>query len=139
MKMTVEEVLEAIQKKLDSLDKRISGLEAQPSDKGEKLAKKLSIREFLLSKKPKNDVDITLVVGYYLENYQSYTSFNITDIEAGFRSSKETPPDNVNDKINKNIHKGFLMDAEEKKGGKQAWVLTNLGIQYIENDLKIPK
>ena len=137
--MSVEDMLEAIKKQLENHEKRISDLEAKPDDKGETAIKKLSTREFLISKKPKTDVDKTLVVGYHLENYQDYSSFNIADIEVGFRSAKEPVPKNTNDTINKNIRKGFIMNAEDKKDNKQAWVLTNLGLQYVENDLKKPK
>lgn len=137
--MSVENVLEAIKKHLENHEKRISKLEAQPELKDKLTAKKLSIREFLISKKPKTDVDKTLVIGYYLETYQNSLSFNISDVENGFRQAKETVPKNINDTINKNIRKGFIMGAEDKKDGKQSWVLTNLGLQYISNDLKKPK
>ena len=134
--MSVEGMLEAIKKQLENHEKRISHLEAQPKIKEEPTTKKLSIREFLISKKPKTDVDKTLVISYHLESYQDYPSFNIAHIENGFRSAKETVPQNINDIINKNIRKGFIMDTEDKKDGKRAWVLTNLGLQYIENGLK---
>ena len=134
--MSVDDVLEAIKKQLENHEKRITNLEAKPNAKAGTATKKLSIREFFITKKPKTDVDKTLLVGYYLENYQAYSSFNTSDIEAGLRSAKEPGPTNTNDIINKNIHKGFIMDAEEKKENKQAWVLTNLGIEYVDNDLK---
>lgn len=134
--MSVEEMLDAIKSQLENHEKRIAYLETRPEDKGGTTTKKLSIREIFISKKPKTDVDKTLVVGYYLENFQNCTSFNISDIEVGFRSAKEPPPININDAVNKNIRKGFIMSANEKKNNKQAWVLTNLGIQYVDNDLK---
>ena len=134
--MSGEDMLDAIKSQLENHEKRIAYLETRPDDKGETTTKKLSIREIFISKKPKTDVDKTLVVGYYLESFQNYTSFNISDIEVGFRSAKEPPPININDAVNKNIRKGFIMSADEKKNNKQAWVLTNLGIQYVDNDLK---
>jgi hypothetical protein len=134
--MSVEDMLNAIKSQLEDHEKRIAYLEKRPDDKGETTTKKLSIREIFISKKPKTDVDKTLLVGYYLEIFQDYTSFNVSDIEVGFRSAKEPPPGNISDVVNKNIRKGFIMSAEEKKDNKQAWVLTNLGIQYVDNDLK---
>jgi len=134
--MSVENMLNAIKSQLEDHEKRIAYLEKRPDDKGDATTKKLSIREIFISKKPKTDVDKTLLVGYYLEIFQDYTSFNISDIEVGFRSAKEPPPGNISDVVNKNIRKGFIMSAEEKKDNKQAWVLTNLGIQYVDNDLK---
>ncbi len=134
--MSVEDMLNAIKSQLEDHEKRIAYLEKRPGDKGETTTKKLSIREIFISKKPKTDVDKTLLVGYYLEIFQDYTSFNSSDIEVDFRSAKEPPPVNINDVVNKNIRKGFIMSAEEKKDNKQAWVLTNLGIQYVDNDLK---
>lgn len=134
--MTVEDMLDAIKNRLENHEKRIAYLETRPGDKGGTTTKKLSIREIFISKKPKTDIDKTLVVGYYLEKLQNCTSFNISDIEVGFKSAKAPTPKNINDTINKNIRKGFIMSADEKKNNKQAWVLTNLGIRYVDSDLK---
>lgn len=54
------------------------------------------------------------------------------DIESGFRAAKEPLPKNINDNINKNISKGHMMEAEQKKDNKLAWVLTNTGEQCVE-------
>ena len=134
--MSVEDMLNVLKSQLEDHEKRITYLEKRPDDKGEATTRKLSIREIFISKKPKTDVDKTLLVGYYFENFQGCTSFNTSDIEVGFRSAKEPPPANINDAVNKNIRKGFIMSAEEKKDSKQAWVLTNSGIEYVDNDLK---
>jgi len=85
------------------------------------LSKKTSIKEFLLEKSPKSDVQKTLCIGYFLEKYEGYASFNLKDIEDGFRKSKETVPGNISDKTYKNIAQGLLMDAKEKKDNKKAW------------------
>ncbi|MEM2125724.1 MAG: hypothetical protein QXQ53_04935 [Candidatus Methanosuratincola sp.] len=63
-------------------------------------------------------------------------SFNVQDLEKGFRDAKEKVPVNVNDCVNKNIRKGHMMDAEEKKDGIKAWCLTNSGIEFVDNSLK---
>lgn len=129
--MSVEDMLEAIKKQLENHENRICFLEAQPQNKEVSTGKKLSVKEFLISKKPKTDIDKTLIIGYYLENSDNCLPFNAKDIENGFRNAKETSPKNVNDVINKNIRKGFMMEAKEKKDGKMAWELTNLGEQCV--------
>ena len=131
--MTVEDTLEAIKKQLENHEKRICSLEAQPPKKEISTGKKLSVKEFIISKKPKTDVDKTLVIGYYLEINDDCSPFNAKDVEGGFRNAKETPPKNINDAINKNIRKGFMMEAKEKKDGKMAWELTNLGEECVES------
>ena len=45
------------------------------------------MKEFLLSKKPKNKVQTTLSIGYYLEKYEQMSTFNTKDLETGFRVS----------------------------------------------------
>jgi len=98
--------------------------------------KPISIREFLLSKKLQNDVQKTLAIGYYLEQYQNMTRFNVKDLEDGFRKAKEPLPSNINDKVNMNIKKGHMMEAKEKKDNLRAWYLTNTGMNFIERNLE---
>lgn len=134
--MTVEETLEAIQKKLENLEKRISSLEVQPSIKEEPTRKKLSINEFLRSKRPKNDVLKTLVIGYYLEKYEGYSSFNVKDLEEGFRDAREPVPKNINLAVIGNISKAHMMEDKERKDKIKAWYLTNSGEEFVDSDLK---
>ena len=54
--MSVEDMLDAIKSQLENHEKRIAYLETRPDDKRETTTKKLSIREFFISKKPKTDV-----------------------------------------------------------------------------------
>ena len=137
--MSNEEIFEIIKKQLEEHEKRISRLEALSQTKPELIAKKLSVKEFLLSKKPMNDVQKTLVIGYYLEKHEGFASFNVKDLENGFRSSKETVPTNINVGVDRNVGKGYIMDAKEKKDNKRAWVLTNSGEQFVESGLKEKK
>jgi hypothetical protein len=131
--MTLEDEITEIKKKLDNFEKRISTLEAYMPKKPEAL-KKLSIKEFLLSKKPKSDVQKTLVIGYYLEKHEGYSSFNAADIEEGFGSAKETVPKNINLCIIRNVQKGHLAEAKEEKNSHKAWYLTNTGEIFVENN-----
>lgn len=131
-----EEIID-IQKKLEEHESRISKLESFFQTKPEAVKKVVSIKEFILSKGPKDDLQKTLTIGYYLEKFVGYSTFNIKDLENGFRSAKETVPRNINDCVYKNIKKGgYLMEAEEKKDRKKAWTLTTSGEKYIENNFK---
>jgi hypothetical protein len=100
------------------------------------IAKRLSVKEFLLEKQPNNDVSKTLVICYYLEKLDGLTSYNIKDIEGGFRRAKEPVPVNINYKVIKNIEAGYLMEAEEKKDKLKAWCLTNTGEGVVNNGFK---
>jgi len=129
-----EEIIE-IKKRLEEHERRISKLEGLPQGKSA-VAKKSSVKEFILSKKVKDEVQKTLAIGYYLENYEGLTSFNVKDLEGGFRKAKEQIPGNINDKVNLNIAKGHMMDAKEKKDKLKAWVLTNSGEKFVQNDFQ---
>ena len=130
-----EEIME-IKKKLKEYEERISKLESLSQTKPETVEKKISIKEFILSKKPKNDVQKTLVVGYYLEKYKNYSPFNVKDLKRGFITAREKVLKNIGDKVQKNIKKGHMMEFEEKKDNLKAWILTNSGEKNIESGFK---
>ena len=134
--MLEEDSLKDIVKKLEDHERRISALEGMPDRKLKTAIKALSIREFVLTKKPKDDVARTLVVGYYLEHLEGMDKFNAKDLAKGFRSAKEPLPANINDKVNSNIHKGHMMLSNEKKDKFKAWVLTNSGEKFVEDGMK---
>lgn len=134
--MTENDELKKIKETLEDHEKRIALLEKASSEKKTRNAyKKVSIKEFILQKQPKNDVLKALAIGYYLEKYESFVSFNAKDIEKGFRDAREKVPPNVSDKIQKNVEKSHMMEAEEKDGLK-AYSLTNSGEKFVENNFK---
>ena len=133
--MAEEGIIKDLMKRLDDHERRISVLESAPAKKIQAEGKKLSVKEFLLTKKPNDDVQRTIVIGYYLEHFESMGSFNIRDLADGFRSAKEPLPSNINDKVNSNIGKGYMMEAKEKKDKLKAWVLTNSGEKFVEEGL----
>lgn len=134
--MVPDEEIAKIKRKLEEHETRISKLEQLFQAKPESIGKEVSAKEFVLSKKPKNDVQKTLAIGYYLERYKGLPSFNVKDLESGFREAKEKVPKNINLCVIANISKDHMMEAKEKKGKLKAWVLLNLGEKYVENDFK---
>ena len=130
---------EETKKILEDHKRRIQRLEKLFESEPIKTKKQISMKDFILSKKPKNDVEKTLVIGYYLENFRDMSSFNAKDLEDGFREAKEKVPTNINYKVIKNIEKGFMMEAKEKKDNLKAWVLTSTGERFVENGLKKEK
>jgi len=130
--MSVEEMLEAIKKQLLYHESRISKLEAQPKIDKDTRMKKLSIKEFILSKKPRNDVQKTLVVGYYLEKYDGLDCFSWKDLENGFRAAREPVPTNIGVDVGENIRKGYFAEVKEKKDKRKAWYLTNSGEECVD-------
>ena len=126
-----------IKKILDEHEKRLNALESSGTKRIEQTQpKKQSIKEFLLEKKPKSDVERSLAIGYFLENNENHASFNVADLEKSYRNAKEKIPSNINESVNKNVKKGHIMLAKEKKDGLKAWELTSTGEKYIENGLK---
>ena len=129
-----------LEQKISSLEERVSKLEKiisepSPTAKTTGHTKQQSIREFLSSKELDGDTKKTLVIAYFYEVNQNNGPFNTDDIKAGFSSAKFKTPTNINDRVNQNIKLGFIMEHEEKKDGKKAWVLTDSGEKEIENNL----
>ena len=81
--------------------------------------KKLSFREFLISKKPSDDVKRTLAIGYFFEKYEGYSSFNSDDLMGAYEKAKEKKPLNIHDKVNMNIRNGYMAESTEKRQKKR--------------------
>lgn len=137
--MSNNEVIEAINKQLEDHEKRISELEALSVREPEPTRKKVSVKEFILMKKPSNYSKKVLAVGRYLENYEDFDCFNIKDLEKWFRAAKEPLPKNMNDAVNGNISQGYIMEAGKKKDNLTAWVLTKTGEEYVESGFEKKK
>jgi hypothetical protein len=122
-----------------ALEKRVDALERQPvvlPATAAPIAKNTSIKEFILSKRPSNDVERTLAIAYFLEKSAGLHSFNIDDLAKHFQLAKEALPKNINDKVNMNIKKGHLAEAREKKDNKKAWIVTNSGERVVEGGFR---
>jgi hypothetical protein len=132
--MEASKEIAEIEIRIQDHEKRISELEKLLQAKPDSVSKKISIKEFVLTKNATDDQRRTLTIGYFLEKYGGNTSFNITDINKGFRDARIKPPQNINDKVNKNIAKGYMMEAVEEKDNKKAWVLTSTGEKIIESN-----
>jgi hypothetical protein len=118
-------------KQVQDHETRISALEKLFESKPGISKKKISVKEFILEKKPNSDTQKTLIIGFYLENYQEMENFNVGDLKSGFNEAKEKFPSNINREIANNISRGYLMKAKEKNGMK-AWTLTNSGERFVE-------
>ncbi|HVP50165.1 MAG TPA: hypothetical protein VMT56_02980 [Candidatus Bathyarchaeia archaeon] len=123
-------ILDDHEKRIREIESRFSRVESPVREKA------LSIKEFILTKKPEDDVQRTLVIGYFLEKHKKLASFNVDDLREGFRTAKEPAPGNLNDKVLRNVKNAHMMEAEQKKDSKKAWVLTSSGERLVENGLK---
>jgi hypothetical protein len=126
-----------IEQKIAELERRVQKLELADSSRRHenqeiKKNKKISAKEFLLTKKLTTDTQKTIALGYYLEHEDSMISFNVDDLIKAFANAKERKPSNVGDAVNKNISRGFIMEASERKDGKKAWTLTSTGEKFVE-------
>ncbi|MDI6698627.1 MAG: nucleotidyl transferase AbiEii/AbiGii toxin family protein [Candidatus Saccharicenans sp.] len=95
--------------------------------------KELSLGEFLKQKNPKSHGDKMLMFGYYLEKIKGYESFNIDDIEKCYQDVRLPKTKNFSPYIIQLIREEKIMESEQKKDNKKAWVLTKDGIEYVEN------
>lgn len=135
MNKTIDQRLENIEKRVAAIEEASLKYVATAATVVSKV-KKQSSKEFLMTKNAKAETQKVLALGYYLEYVQGMGSFNTSDLVDVFHSAKEKLPKNINDAVNKNIVRGFLMDAADKKDTKKAWVITSTGEKYVEDELK---
>lgn len=126
----VNEILRDHAARISALEKRFETAGAQPVGQ-----KKQSAKEFLLSKTVNAETQKVLALAYFLEKQEGVASFNVPDLETVFRAAREKLPKNMNDAVNKNVARGFLMEAAEKKDSKKAWQLTSTGERFVESSM----
>jgi hypothetical protein len=128
---TVE--LKKVLEELQDHERRISRIERALGPESRRPVTKLSIRELLILKRPRTDIEKTLVVGYHIELVQGISPFNASNLANGFAKAKEPLPSNLGVMINENIRKGYMEELEEEKGSSRALRLTNSGIKRVED------
>lgn len=133
-KKMLGEILAAVK----GLDGRVSKLEegathseAQTAGRQAFPEKKLSLKEFIISRGPSNAVQMTLTIAYHLENQEGVSPFNTADLEQGFRTAREPVPANINDKANMCVKNGHFMEEKNKKDNMKAWVVTRTGEEIV--------
>lgn len=119
-------------KELLEMQPKAATKEVQKIETSVEPEKKVSLGEFLKSKNPKSHGDKILAFGYYLEKAKGYPSFNLDEIEACYMEARLPKTKNFSAYITPLIRSGHLMDAEEKKDNKKAWILTESGLKYVE-------
>lgn len=127
----VKQLLRILESRVSALEKRFEN-GASPAAVG---GKKQSAKEFLLTKSLSSETQKVLALAYFAEHQDALTSFNVSDLEAIFRAAREKLPKNMNDAVNKNVARGFLMEAEQKKDSKKAWQLTATGERFVEQEM----
>jgi hypothetical protein len=145
MTTSTDSKLNAILEAIKSLEVRVTRIESRSSHSsvGKKTAapaalKKLSIKEFLLEHPPTTDSQRTLVVGYFLEIHAGMASFTKAELEKGYRDATEPTPSNIGVNIGRCIKHGHMMEAEENKNNKTAYVITRSGEQFVASRYKKP-
>src|SRR5258707_4031702 len=92
--------------RLSKLEERVERLEKQLAGEGAPSVAKprrLSAKEFMLTKSLKSETQKVVALAYFLEREEGLTSFNVSDLETAFRAAREKLPINMNDAVNKNI------------------------------------
>ena len=97
--------------------------------------KLLSAAQFFKKCNPKTDNDRVLTAGFYLEQVKNLPNFTAAEVRDQIREAKRQAPRNVNDAVNQNIKKGFLMSAGDRDN-KIAFVLTSDGEEQVKEMLK---
>jgi hypothetical protein len=130
------EPLAELKRAIQDHERRISELESILKQKKQQPSKSTSVKEFMLEKRPSNDLNKTLSIAYYADRHRQTSPFTIKDLQQLFRDAREPLPTNLSDAVNKKIAKGYIMEAEEKEDGHKSWTLTSTGERFVENGLK---
>ena len=132
----LEQILKNHEQRIASLEQTIKENNPLISSQSLGTKKPLSMKEFIISKDPKTDIQKTLTIAYYLEKFQGFESFNRTDLRNGFSQAKEPIPSNINVMVNNNVANGHMMQVPDKKEKQIAWMLTNTGERFVNKEFQ---
>ncbi len=112
---------------------RVEKLEKESRSPNSSTASKAeSIREFFLKKQPKNDIEKTICVVYFLEMVKGETDgLTTSEVRNGIQQAREKVPTNVSQDLIFCTEKGWI-DLLRKEKGKAYWTITNTGIDFVE-------
>jgi hypothetical protein len=123
---------EETKKRFEEIEKRLNVLEnkRQILPCLDNSSKKKSVKEFILEKSPKDDVQNTTCIAYYLENFENKKILTSKEIQKCFKDAKLKTPLNVPDKVQKAIGRGWM--AKGDKTGE--FYLTSSGEDIVKNN-----
>jgi hypothetical protein len=99
--------------------------------------KKKSAAEFLRGSSAKSQIDRALVLGYYLEKFETASNFTSTEL-AHLGQTVRQPFTNASDTVAKLGARGLMMSAGDKDG-QRAYALTASGETFVETLLESRK
>ena len=94
-----------------------------------------SLNQLFKMAKPRSDIDRTLIAAFFLEKFRDYQNATAAEIRDAIKEARVPPPANINDAVNKNIRKGFVMNAGDREN-KMVFVLTSDGESAAEQMLE---
>jgi hypothetical protein len=81
---------------------------------------------------PQKHTEVVAVFAYWLFKVEKMELFNVKDIVECYNKTRRAKPSNPNQIINTNVASNLFAEAEEKKDGYKAWVITRTGEEYVE-------
>ncbi|WP_124190539.1 hypothetical protein [Natrarchaeobius oligotrophus] len=125
--------VEGLRTQVNQLEERVNELE-QRLDGNEELETKEGIREFVESLDPSSHTERALYVAYYLEPYRGKETFDVGDIEEGYRECRMKPAGNMSDVLGRMEDRDWLL-RNGTDGQTQLWRLTGTALETVEEEI----
>jgi len=116
----------------EELKQRVEMLERTIGSSGSRPTKTLKVPEFLIEHGYSTDADKVLLVAAYVERYNPDVALTSAEIKLIIKRAKIGCPLNISDCVQKNIRKGFMAQAEMKKGRANVFSVTCTGDAHID-------
>ena len=95
-----------------------------------------NLSTFLREKGFVTDIEITLAVIYYCQQFENIEHISSNDVRENLKKSKQKIPNNVSKCFNSLAHKGYIQLVEEKEKNCMFYYITDSGIDFINNYVK---
>ncbi|MFC6719172.1 hypothetical protein ACFQGT_02650 [Natrialbaceae archaeon GCM10025810] len=125
--------VEELQTQITQLEERVIELEQRLNGDEEPEATE-GIREFVESFNPSSHTERALSVAYYLESYRGKETFDVADIEEGYRECRVKPASNMSDVLGRMEGRDWLL-RDGTDGQTQLWRLTATALKTVEEEI----
>lgn len=135
--MEIDDRIERVEQRVEYMDQRLKAIEQRlltnEQTKGTFLEKRLSLNEFVLANKPKDDIERVLLVFYYREAMENHSSSGTKEIRETLVEAKQPLPANLSMCISRLVRRGWIQKIKNANGKTDSFELTGTATRQIQN------
>lgn len=131
----IESGVKSLEEKMEATDKlRERVRELEEKVEGKDMVVEDSMEQFVRKVKPENHQQCAIAIAYYLD-VKNGVEFTMEDINEGFKECRWNKYSNMR-MLKSCLKKEWIRKAEENSEGDTLWIVTNDGLEFVEEKIQ---